>query len=178
MNEPLLTAVDLQAYIDSCGITARLIDDVGHTPTVPAAAAALGVEPDQIVKTLLFLLDLRRSAEDEPQPLVVISNGESRVDKKLLAQRYSVGAKRVKLAPPETVLRLLGYAAGGVPPFGHRSDVPVIVDASLLPLRQQYGGRIYAGGGDDRTMMELTVDELLRVVRPEIVAVSEAEQTP
>jgi prolyl-tRNA editing enzyme YbaK/EbsC (Cys-tRNA(Pro) deacylase) len=178
MNEPLLTAADLQTYIDSRGIAARLIDDVGHTPTVPAAAAALGVEPDQIVKTLLFLLDLRRSAEDEPQPLVVISNGESRVDKKLLAQRFSVGAKRVKLAPPETVLRLLGYAAGGVPPFGHRSDIPVIVDASLLPLRRQYGGRIYAGGGDDHTMMELTVDELLRVVRPEIVAVSEAEQTP
>ncbi len=35
------TAVDLQAYIDSCGITARLIDDVGHTPTVPAAAAVM-----------------------------------------------------------------------------------------------------------------------------------------
>lgn len=178
MSQPPLAAADVQAYIDRHGIAARLIDDVGHTPTVPAAAAALGVEPDQIVKTLLFLLDLRREAGAAPQPVVVISNGESRVDKRLLAQRHGVGAKRVRLAPPEIVLDVLGYAAGGVPPFGHRSEIPTIVDASLMELRERYAGRIYAGGGDDRTMMELTVDELLRVLRPEILAVSEPAEAP
>lgn len=177
MTQPLLTVTDVQAYIDRHRIAARLINDVGHTPTVPAAAAALGVEPDQIVKTLLFLLELRRDAEDAPQPVVVISNGESRVDKRLLAQRYGVGAKRVRLALPETVLDVLGYAAGGVPPFAHRHETPVIVDASLMDLHERYAGCIYAGGGDDRTMMELTVDELLRVVRPEILAVSEPART-
>jgi len=177
MTHSPLTVTDVQAFIDRHGIAARLINDVGHTPTVPAAAAALGVEPDQIVKTLLFLLELRRSPEDTPQPVVVISNGESRVDKRLLAQRHGVGAKRVRLAPPEIVLDVLGYPAGGVPPFGHRHEVPVIVDASLVDLHERYAGRIFAGGGDDRTMMELTVDELLRVVHPEILAVSESAQT-
>jgi len=177
MNQPLLTVADVQAYLDRRGIAARLINDAGDTPTVSAAAAALGVAPDQIVKTLLFLLDLRREPDDAPQPVVVISHGESRVDKRLLAQRYGVGAKRVRLAPPEIVLEVLGYAAGGVPPFGHRHEVAVIVDASLMDLRERYAGRIYAGGGDDRTMMELTVDELLRVLRPEILAVSKPAQS-
>ncbi len=46
---------DLQAYIDEQDITAELIGGLGDTPTVPAAAAALGVESEQIIKTLLFL---------------------------------------------------------------------------------------------------------------------------
>ncbi len=156
---------DLQAYIDAQGITAELIGGLGDTPTVPAAAAALGVESEQIIKTLLFLVDQQGEAR---KPVVVISYGEKRVDKGLLAERWGVNKKRVTLAPADVVLDLLGYAAGGVPPFGHRTSLPVIIDAGILPLRQRYGGVIYAGGGDDRTMLKLTVEELLRVTGGEI----------
>ncbi len=156
---------DLQAFIDEEGIAAKLIDGLGDTPTVPAAAAALGVESDQIVKTLLFLVEQQGEAR---RPVVVISFGERRVDKGLLAERWGVGKKRVNLAPADVVLELLGFAAGGVPPFGHRTALPVIVDAGVLNLRTRNGGVIYAGGGDDRTMMRLTVDELLRVTGGEV----------
>jgi prolyl-tRNA editing enzyme YbaK/EbsC (Cys-tRNA(Pro) deacylase) len=156
---------DLLAYIDEQGITAELIGGLGDTPTVPAAAAALGVESEQIIKTLLFLVDKQDAAR---KPVVVISYGEKRVDKGLLAERWGVGKKRVTLAPADVVLDLLGYAAGGVPPFGHRTALPVIVDAGILNLRQRYRGVIYGGGGDDRTMMKLTVDELLRVTGGEV----------
>ena len=157
---------DLQAYIDEQGIAAELIGGLGDTPTVPAAAAALGVESEQIIKTLLFLVDRPDAARN---PVVVISYGEKRVDKGLLAERWGVGKKRVTLAPADVVLDQLGYAAGGVPPFGHRTALPVMVDAGILDLRERYGGTIYAGGGDDRTMMKLTVDELLRVTGGEVL---------
>lgn len=157
---------DLQALIDAEGIAAELIDGLGDTPTVPAAAAALGVEPEQIIKTLLFLVE----HQGEPRkPVVVISYGEQRVDKGRLAARWGVGKKRVSLAPAPVVLELLGYAAGGVPPFGHRTALPVVIDAGILKLRERYAGVIYGGGGDDRTMMKLTVDELLRVTGGEIL---------
>lgn len=156
---------DLQAYLEEQGITAELIGGLGDTPTVPAAAAALGVESDQIIKTLLFLIDRQGEARN---PVVVISYGEKRVDKGLLAERWGVSKKRVSLAPADVVLDLLGYAAGGVPPFGHRTALPVIVDAGILNLRQRYDGVIYGGGGDDRTMMKLTVDELLRMTGGEV----------
>lgn len=156
---------DLQALIDEQGIAAELIGELGDTPTVPAAAAALGVESEQIVKTLLFLVE--RQGEGR-RPVVVISCGERRVDKGLLAERWGVGKKRVSLAPADVVLDLLGYAAGGVPPFGHRTALPVVIDAGILGLRERYGGVIYGGGGDDRTMMKLTVDELLRVTDGEV----------
>jgi prolyl-tRNA editing enzyme YbaK/EbsC (Cys-tRNA(Pro) deacylase) len=167
-----LTPQDLQQYLDQTGIEAQLIRDIGDTPTVPAAAAALGVAPEQIVKTLLFLVEQPGSDSDEPQPVVVISNGESRVDKRPLADHFNVGKKRIKLAPAEVVLALLGFPAGGVPPFGHRTQLPVILDAAIIATGAEHAGVIFGGGGDDRTMMRLTVDELCRVVQPHIMAVS------
>ena len=168
-----LTPRDLQQYIDEYDIQARLIADIGDTPTVPAAAAALGVTPEQIVKTLLFLVQLPDQSDGEPVAVVVISNGESRVDRKPLSAHFGVGRKRIKLAPAAVVLDLLGYPAGGVPPFGHRTSLPVILDAAILDLKSQNRRTIYGGGGDDRTMLELSIDELVRTVQPtEILSVS------
>lgn len=158
----------LQAFIEQERIDAALIGELGDTPTVPAAAAALGVEADQIVKTLLFLVERSIDGAAQRQAAVVISHGERRVDKARLAEYWGVGKKRVNLAPAEVVSALLGYPAGGVPPFGHRTRLPVLIDANLLRLRERYAGVIYAGGGDDRTMLRLTVDELLRVTGGEV----------
>lgn len=173
MTHHTCTPADLQAFIDQAHIHATLIGDLGDTPTVPAAAAALGVAPEQIVKTLLFLVEKPGAPEASPQPVVVISHGQKRVDRGALATYWGVGKKRVNLAPADVVLQLLGYPAGGVPPFGHRTALPVLVDASLLGLRDQAAGVIFGGGGDDRTMMQLTVDELLRVTGGEVLRVSE-----
>lgn len=172
MTANLRTVADLQRFIDAHAIQAELLRDIGHTPTVPAAALALGVTPDQIIKTLLFLIE--QPGQDAATPVVVISHGERRVDKGVLAAHFGVGKKRVTLAPAEVVLATLGYPAGGVPPFGHLTPLPVIVDAGVQALEAQQDGVIFGGGGDDRTMMRLTVTELLRVTNAEVLAVSAA----
>lgn len=159
-----LTPADLQRFVEENGISARLIAELGDTPTVPAAAAALGVSPDAIVKTLLFLVNNPAQKDAPPEPVVVISNGERRVEKKGLAGHFGVGKNQVKLAPADVVLDELGYPAGGVPPFGHRRRLPVFVDASIRAFADD--DVIYGGGGDDRTMLALTVAELMRVVAP------------
>ncbi len=170
---PLLTPSDLQIYLEQQHIRARFIADVGHTPTVPAAAQVLGVETDQIVKTLLFVLQAGDKAEQVPPAVVVIGNGENRINKKRLGQHFGLNPKRVKLAPAELVIELLGYPAGGVPPVGHRTALPVILDQNVMALRQRYDDRIFGGGGDDYTMLELTVSDLLRIHQPTVLALSE-----
>lgn len=164
------TSETLQAYLDTHAIAGELITDIGDTPTVPAAAAALGVEPDQIIKTLLFLI--KQPTQEEPDPVVVISHGERRVDKKLLARHFAVGAKKAKLANADVVVALLGYPPGGVPPVGHKSAVPVLLDASVVEAAVHFGGTLYGGGGDDKTMLRITLAELQRVTAPTVVAVS------
>lgn len=172
MMSNLLTPTDLGQFLAANDIAGDLIADIGDTPTVPAAAQALGVEPEQIIKTLLFLVQEETGAQ---QPVVVISNGTSRVDKRALADHFGVGRKRVKLAKPDEVIARLGYPAGGVPPFGHSSPCPVLLDRAVVEAAGQFGGVLYGGGGDDQTMLRLTLDDLLRLTNPEILPVSEAQ---
>jgi prolyl-tRNA editing enzyme YbaK/EbsC (Cys-tRNA(Pro) deacylase) len=67
----------------------------------------------------------------------------------------------------------LGYPPGGVPPFGHRTTLPIILDRNVVELRQRYGDRVFGGGGDDHSMLELTVSDLLAVHQPMVLALAE-----
>jgi prolyl-tRNA editing enzyme YbaK/EbsC (Cys-tRNA(Pro) deacylase) len=150
----MLTPEDLAGFIASAGIAAELVPMDVETPTVPAAAAALGVAPAQIIKSLLFLV--------RDEPVLVIACGDSTVDRRALADRFGVGKKQVKLADAETVLALLGFPVGGVPPFGHTNAVPVLLDRAV-----QAWDVVYGGGGDDHTLLRIAPDELARVTRAE-----------
>ena len=157
MIENTLTPTDLTRFIAEHGIAAELAPMDVDTPTVPAAAAALGVAPAQIIKSLLFLI---RDA-----PVLVIASGETLVDRGALAARFGVGKKQIKLADAETVLAVIGYPAGGVPPFGHRTRVPVLLDRAVLAWDVVYGG-----GGDDHTLLRIAPGELARVTAAEWIA--------
>jgi prolyl-tRNA editing enzyme YbaK/EbsC (Cys-tRNA(Pro) deacylase) len=150
----LLTPTDLADYIAREGIAAEQVSMTVETPTVSAAAAALGVEPAQIIKSLLFLV--------RGEPLLVIACGDAAVDRRVLADRFGLGKKQIKLASPETVLAFLGYPVGGVPPFGHATAVPVLLDRAVRIWETVYGG-----GGDDRTLLRITPEELARVTKSE-----------
>ena len=145
-----LTPSDLARFIAEHSIAAELIPMAAETPTVPAAAAALGVAPGQIIKSLLFLV--------RDEPVLVIASGDAPVDRAAVAARFGVGKKQVKLAGADTVLYLTGYPAGGVPPFGHATRVPVLLDTTV-----QRWEAIYGGGGDDHTLLRIAPAELARV---------------
>ncbi len=147
-------ARSLARFIAAHGIAAEILPMAVETPTVPAAAAALGVSPQQIIKSLLFLV--------RDQPVLVIASGETLVDRGILAARYGVGKKQVKLADAAIVLRLTGYPAGGVPPFGHPAPLPTLLDRAVAAWDVVYGG-----GGDDHTLLRIAPEELARVTGAE-----------
>ena len=72
-----MNSTDLQYYIDQHHIEATILPLNGHTPTVSDAAHELQVETDQIIKSLVFILN--------DEPLLVINNGLARVDRRKLA---------------------------------------------------------------------------------------------
>lgn len=154
-----LTPTDLTAFIAAHGIAAEIVPMTVETPTVLAAAAALGVAPAQIIKSLLFLV--------RDRPVLVIASGETPVDRGVLAARYGVGKKQVRLADAETVLRLTGYPAGGVPPFGHPEPLPTLLDRAVAAWDAVYGG-----GGDDHTLLRVAPGELARVTAAEWVEIA------
>jgi prolyl-tRNA editing enzyme YbaK/EbsC (Cys-tRNA(Pro) deacylase) len=154
MSQTVHTPVELACFIAAHTIAAEIVPVMVETPTVPAAAAALGVSPAQIIKSLLFLI--------KDQPALVIASGETMVDRGILAARFGVGKKQIKLADPETVLRLTGYPAGGVPPFGHPVPLLTLLDRAVMAWDAVYGG-----GGDDHTLLRVAPSELARVTAAE-----------
>lgn len=147
---------DLLQFLIAEGIDAELIEGIGETPTVQAAAAALGVPTDQIIKTLIFFV--------AGKPHTVITHGTAPVRDRLLADYFGVGKRQIRLASAAEVLDVTGYPTGGVPPFGHLTPTSVLLNRSLLEYQLVYGG-----GGNDRTMMKLRTDELLRVTTPAVI---------
>jgi len=155
----MLTSQDLQEFIDQNQISAEILPMEEDTPTVPDAARALGVEEDQIIKSLVFLVD--------GQPTLVIANGTRKVDNRLVAGHYDVGRKRAKMARTEQALEITGYVVGAMPPFGHRTRLRTIVDPDVVAHQE-----IFGGGGEIDAMLRLTPEELVRVTDAEIVCVT------
>jgi Cys-tRNA(Pro) deacylase len=155
-----LTSANLRQFIHEQQIEATILPMAEHTPTVPDAARVLGVAPDQVIKSLVFLIDR--------QPLLVIANGMAKVDRRKVAARFGVGAKRVKFASAEQALELTGYVVGSMPPFGHWQKLQTLIDPAVSQFET-----IYGGGGDIDAMLRLTPAELLRVTEAEVLVVSE-----
>jgi prolyl-tRNA editing enzyme YbaK/EbsC (Cys-tRNA(Pro) deacylase) len=145
-----MDSTDLQRYLNKESIAAEIVHLAEDTPTVEAAARAVGCRPEQIGKSLLFLAN--------GQPHLVIANGTIRVGYKALADYLGISRKRLKLANAGQVLDITGFAVGTVPPFGYKQKLPTIIEARVMNQDQ-----IYAGGGAINALMRLKTDELLRV---------------
>lgn len=91
------------------------------TRTATDAARAVGCEVGQIVKSLVFVAGGR--------PVVALVSGANRLDEKRLGQ---VAGQPVAKADADTVRAATGYPIGGVPPFGHATELPVYMDRDLL----------------------------------------------
>jgi prolyl-tRNA editing enzyme YbaK/EbsC (Cys-tRNA(Pro) deacylase) len=92
------------------------------TRTAEDAAAAIGCDVSQIVKSLVFMVD--------GEPVVALVAGPDRLDEGKLAQ--AAGGARVRRATGDEVRTATGFVIGGVPPFGHATTLRCFVDRALL----------------------------------------------
>lgn len=152
----IFTAADLQTYMDQQGICGEILILDVPTPTVEAAAKALGIQPRQIVKSVLF--------EVLGEGVLTISCGDQLVERRVIGALYGVSRKRVKLAPAEVVLDLTGYLVGTVPPFGHRDHLRTLLDPRVLEF-----GEVYAGGGDHNALVRLDPQDILRITQADVI---------
>jgi Cys-tRNA(Pro) deacylase len=104
------------------GLTISVIRFSEETRTAEEAARAVGCGVAQIVKSLVFV------ADDEP--VVALVPGDRRLDPERLAA--ALGAAETRRATGDEARSATGYAIGGVPPLGHASALPVLMDRHLL----------------------------------------------
>ena len=116
--------------------------------TVPLAAAALGVEPARIAKTLSFKAD--------SGALLVVTAGDARIDNKKFKNTFGFKAK---MLTSEEVIEYTGHSIGGVCPFAINSDdVKIYLDVSLKRFTT-----IYPACGSSNSAIELTCYDLEKI---------------
>lgn len=111
------TAAKVQDRLRERGLEADVRELADSTRTAADAAAAVGVEVGQIVKSLVFVAD-------GGDAFLVLCAGDRRVDTGTLGEG-------VRAAKADEVRAATGFAIGGVPPLGHDRQLRTVVDESL-----------------------------------------------
>jgi prolyl-tRNA editing enzyme YbaK/EbsC (Cys-tRNA(Pro) deacylase) len=103
----------------------------GPVRSVAEAAAARGLEPRQIVKTMVV-----RVADDDHRFVLVPGDREIAWPK----LRALLGVNRLSMPSAEVAGDVTGFVRGTITPLGSLTPLPVIADASL-------SGTVSIGGG-------------------------------
>ena len=115
------------------------------TRTAVEAAAAVGCELGQIVKSLVF--------ECDGEPVLALTSGAKRVDTAALGRVLGGSISR---ADADTARQATGYSIGGTPPFGHTRQLRTVVDATLLEY-----DFVWAAAGTPETVFEISSADLV-----------------
>lgn len=134
-----------------------------HDPASTAfgeeAAAALGVDPARMFKTLVVATGVGR-----PGLAVAVVPVAGSLDLKAMAS--AVGVKKVELAPPAQAERTSGYIVGGISPLGQKTPLPTVLDDSARAFPT-----IYVSAGRRGLQVELSPDDLVSLTAARVASI-------
>ena len=135
------TVERLRERLEAAGLEVDMQELERSTRTAAEAAAAVGCELGQIVKSLVFVAD--------GGPVLCLCSGDRRVDTARLGND-------VRQASADEVRAATGYAIGGVPPLGHDPPLRTLVDSGLLRFR-----RVWCAAGTPNALFEVESEALV-----------------
>jgi len=138
------------------GLKIEIVTFDHSTRTAEEAAAAIGCQVGQIVKSLVFTV--------AGQPIIALVSGDNQLDTRKLAGLFGVGRKQVERASADTVRQATGYAIGGVPPIGHVKRTAIYIDEDLT--RHEI---IWAAAGTPNTVFAIKPDALVQATQGQVV---------
>lgn len=128
------------------------VHDYAHDPRSESygeeAAAALGIAPGRVFKTLL--------ADVDGVLTVAVVPVSGQLDLKALAR--AVGGRKAVMADPRAAERSTGYVVGGISPLGQKRAHPTVVDATALDHPT-----VFVSAGRRGLEVELAPDDLVRL---------------
>jgi len=151
------SAQKVQDALAAAGFANRVVELPDSTRTAAEAAAAVGCEVGQIVKSLVF-----RAASG--RAVLVVASGAHRVDERRVAAELgeAIGRADAELVRAET-----GFAIGGVPPIGHAKALATLVDEALLAHAE-----IWAAAGHPNAVFRCTPAELVAMTGGRVARVA------
>ncbi|GAA2148896.1 Cys-tRNA(Pro) deacylase [Humibacillus xanthopallidus] len=132
----------------------------GRVASLEEAAAARGIEPRDLIKTLVV-----RRSEDEHVFVLVPGNRTFSWAK----VRALLGTNRISMPDADTARAVTGYERGTITPFGSVTRLPVIADTHLV------GRRISIGGGAHGVGLTVQGDDVIRLFDATVADISDEE---
>jgi prolyl-tRNA editing enzyme YbaK/EbsC (Cys-tRNA(Pro) deacylase) len=133
------TAERVRQRLSERGLEIEVVTLTDSARTAGEAAAAVGAEVGQIVKSLVFVRD--------QAPVMVLCAGDRRVDSTRLG---------LEPANADQARAATGFAIGGIPPLGHDTELQTLVDASLRRF-----GTVWCAAGTPHSVFEVDTEALI-----------------
>ena len=130
------------------------------TKTAADAAEAVGCSVDEIASGIVLSAD--------GDLVVSVTSGANRVDTAKIAELVGVAESAVSTADAEAIKTTLGWSIGGVPPFCHETDVPVLLDETLTDFET-----VWAAAGTPEAVFPVAPEEIAAVADADIADVRE-----
>ncbi len=144
----------LEDFIEANKLHAKILDCKEPVHTAKQAAVLMKVPMEQIVKSILFL-------DENMDAYLVLVPGDKQASFPKLRELF--GVSKLRLATPMEVQTITGYEIGGLPPISVYG-VKTVLDSSFEKHKF-----VLAGGGDDRHLLHITVQELKENIEDLIV---------
>ena len=152
------SALRVQAALRERGIPSDVVELAASTRTAQEAAAALGCQVAQIVKSLVF----RASPSD--RAVLVLASGANRVDEAAVGRLLG---ETIGRADPAFVRDRTGFAIGGVAPTGHLESLPTFLDEDLFQFDD-----LWAAAGTPHAVFHITPAQLAELTGGTIAAIA------
>jgi Cys-tRNA(Pro) deacylase len=147
------------AALGAAGLSYRVIRH-GPVRSLAEAAAARGVAPADVVKTLV----VRRGHDDH---LFVLVPGDPTISWPRL--RALLEVSRLSMPDAAAALAATGYERGTITPFGATVAWPVVADERLL------GREVTLGGGEHGVAVAVEADAVVAALDATVADVTEPE---
>lgn len=129
----------------------------GRVNSLEEAAAARGIEPASLIKTIVV-----RLAEDDYRFVLVPGDREIGWPK----LRALLGVNRISMPDKDTAFAMTGYVRGTITPLGSTRAWPVIADERVT-------GTISIGGGDHGVGITVDADDLVKALNATVADVTD-----
>jgi prolyl-tRNA editing enzyme YbaK/EbsC (Cys-tRNA(Pro) deacylase) len=139
------------------GLSLNVVELPSSTRTAIEAAATIGCEVAQIVKSLVFRTQVTN------KPILILASGVNRVNEKAIEKEMD---EKISKADADFTREVTGFVIGGVPPVGHKQAIETFIDEDLLKFDD-----LWAAAGTPNAVFNLRSSDLVSLTSGKVVSI-------
>lgn len=144
----VMTLESVRTFFQAHAPEIEILQTEESSATVALAAAAHGVTPGQIAKTICLRVG--------DETMLIVASGTARLDNRKFKDRFGGKARMLEA---EQVVAVTSHPVGGVCPFGLPSEIPVYCDVSLKPFDE-----VVPAAGATNAAVRIRTDRMVELV--------------